>query len=144
EATPIFNRLSSSNVLTRLQIADKSGSIIYSQPQSFSGKTSKMLVHKAISEKKNFKGIERDDDGKLIAEVTFPLYFRGKPAGAAIFMTSLDDAIKNFKTADGSEIHLISQAGLLEASTSPEQFKLMQVEIDSSGVSRQFKQQIDD
>ena len=143
EASPIFNRLSSSNVLTRLQIADKSGSIIYSQPKSFSGKTSKALVQKTISEKKNFKGIERDDDGQLVAELTFPLYFRGKFTGVAIFMTSLDDAINNFKTADGSEVHLVSQTGLLEASTNQEQFKLMQVEIDPTGDSQQFKQEID-
>jgi len=143
-ALPTYNRLSTSNVISRLQIADKSGSIIFSAPNNYTGKTVKTLVKKAFDEKKVFKGIERDDDGVMMAEVAFPLYFRGKAAGVAIYMRKLDAAISNFKDADGSEVHLTSQTGAVEASTNMDQFKSIQVEMDSDGKAQQYKQKFDD
>lgn len=138
-----YNRLSSSNILSRLQVADLSGAIVFSKPNTFSGQTSKTLVKKAISEKKIFQGIELDDDGKIIAEIAFPLYYRGKLAGVGIYMTELDAAITNFKLADGSEVHLFS-GDALENSTDSAQFKNIQLQSKQTESALQFKQDIDE
>ncbi len=123
---PTFNRLSSSSVITGLQIADKSGSIVFSAPGDHRGATQKSLVGKAIAEKKVFQGLELDDDGSLVAEVVVPLYYRGKLIGAGVMLTSLDRAIEQFKIADGSEAHLYGLDGSLVFSTNETQFELLQ------------------
>lgn len=138
-----FNRLSSSQIISRLQIADKSGNIIASFPQNYSGNTRKTLVKKSIDEKKVFRGIERDDDGNMVAEIAFPLYYRGKLIGAGVFMRDLDAALENFKTADGSEAHIFNSSGLLEISTDKDQFALINNgELASITDKTQFKQNI--
>lgn len=143
EATqPTFNRLSSSSIISRLQIADKTGSIIFSAPEAYSGQTAKSLVKKAIEEKKIFSGIERDDDGLMVAEVAFPLYFRGKPAGVAIYMIDMDKAINNFKKTDGSEVHIFSNSSELEFSTDKTQFEIIKIDPESVNQPIQIKQQI--
>ena len=123
---PTFNRLSSSSVITGLQIADKSGSIVFSAPGDHRGATQKSLVGKAIAEKKVFQGLELDDDGSLVAEVVVPLYYRGKLIGAGVMLTSLDRALEQFKIADGSEAHLYGLDGSLVFSTNETQFELLQ------------------
>ncbi len=139
---PTFNRLSTSNIISRLQIADKTGSIIFSAPHQFSGPSVKSLVKKVIKEKKIFKGIERDDDGKMVAETAFPLYYRGKLAGVAIYMIDMDKAIHNFKLTDGSDVHIFSDSDKLEFSTAEQQFNNIQINTESTDDSVQFKQKI--
>ncbi len=68
-----YNLLSQSQVLKRLQIADLEGNIIYSAPETYSGPTKKSLVERAISEKKPQRGIERDDDGRLVGDVVLAM-----------------------------------------------------------------------
>ena len=138
-ALPTFNRLTANNVISRLQIADKSGSIVFSAPHQFSGSTSKSLVNKSLTEKKVFTGIERDDDGVVHAEVVFPLYFRGKLVGAAVYMISMEHVLNNFKEADGSEIHLFTDNGKMEFSTNNEHFSQIQHELTYSQLNLQFK-----
>ncbi|MBT3206020.1 MAG: methyl-accepting chemotaxis protein [Gammaproteobacteria bacterium] len=145
EATlPTFNRLSTSNIISRLQITDKKGSIIFSAPQQFSGQSTKSLIKKVIDEKKVFKGVERDDDGLMVAETAFPLYYRGKLAGVAIYMINMEKAIQNFKQTDGSEIHIFSDSGKLEFSTDEQQFNNLQADSESTDQPVQFKQKIGD
>ena len=141
-ATPTFNRLSSSEVVSRMQIADNDGNIVFSSPQAFSGATSKQLVKKAIDEKEVFKGIERDDDGLIMTEVVFPLYYRGKAVGAGIYMIDLQKSVENFKAADGSEVHIFTDDGELKYSTEQEQFKLIHARLDAAGEPLQYKQNI--
>jgi len=143
-ALPTYNRLSSSGVVTRLQIADKAGQIIFSQPAQFSGATSKKLVSKAVAEQKVFQGLERDDDGSLVAEVVVPLYYRGKLVGAGVLMTSLENAIAQFKIADGSESHLYTLEGDLELSTDETQFSQLTKQADDDAPAVQSKQKVAD
>ncbi len=143
-AQPTYNRLSSSGVITRLQIADKSGEIIFSQPEQFSGATSKKLVGQAVAQQKVFQGLERDDDGNLVAEVVVPLYYRGKLVGAGVFMTNLENAITQFKIADGSETHLYNLEGALELSTDEAQFSQLDRQAGTDTVAIQSKQKVGD
>lgn len=139
---PTFNRLSSLGTLSKLQIADTSGFIIVSLPENFSGPTRKSLVKRAFQEKKNLKGIERDDDGQMVAEIAFPLFYRGKPAGTGIYMLKLQSAINNFKQADGSEIHILSNSGETEYSTDREQLEQIEIRQNPDNAKLQYKQTI--
>ena len=121
-AKTTYNLLSSSNVLSRMQLTDLQGSVLYSAPNNFSGKTRKTLVNKALSENKIVAGLEQDDDGKLVATVAFPMLSRGKPVGAGIFMRELQPALKDFKQNDESEVYIVNTDGRLIYSTDSDIF----------------------
>lgn len=88
-AMPTYNRLSAASVLTKLQLTDLDGAVLFSTPHLLMGKTKKALVLEALQQGKVKQGIARDDDGELVALLVFPLYLRGKPIGAGIFARSL-------------------------------------------------------
>ena len=132
-AKTTYNLLSSSNVLSRMQLTDLNGSVLYSAPNNFSGKTKKVLVMQAISEKKIVAGLEQDDDGKLVATVAFPMLSRGKPVGAGVFMRELLPAINDFKVNDESEVFIVSSNGNLEYTTESDTFKKLKDRIPDIG-----------
>ena len=140
-ATPTFNRLTSSEVVSRMQIADIDGNIVYSKPNAASGKSAKTLVVKALQEKKNLQGIEMDDDGAIVGELIFPLYRRGKLVGAGVYMVDLTTMLNNFKAADGSDIHLLANGQLLNSSN-PAQFNSIQLADMQVEEPLQFRQDI--
>lgn len=116
-AQTTYNLLSASNVLSRLQLTDLDGKVLFSAPTRFSGVTQKNLVTAALNEGKIKQGIERDDDGKLLAIVTFPIYTRGKAIGVGVFARNLDAAIADFKKNDKSDLTIINGEGQLEYTT---------------------------
>ncbi len=77
-AITTFNLLSTSQVISRLQIAGKDGTILFSAPQAFSGTSGKNSVRHALSEGRLQRGIERDQDGVLVAVVATPPLLAGK------------------------------------------------------------------
>ena len=100
---PTYNRLWASNVVTRLQIADRVGNILVSYPQEFTGPTQKKIVRKAIEEGRIMRGIERDDDGELLAIVASPLYAkRGELIGVAVLARNLLGVLEVYMEHDGS------------------------------------------
>jgi methyl-accepting chemotaxis protein len=136
---PTFNRLNATGVITGLQVADGSGQVVFSAPNAYSGVSVKSLIKKTLAEKKIFKGVERDDNGLIVAEIAFPLYFRGKLIGCGIYMIDLNSTLEDFKQADGSEIHIFSEGNKLEFSTDSEHFKLVADRLDFLQQARQFK-----
>jgi methyl-accepting chemotaxis protein len=74
-AIPTYNRLSAASVLTKLQLADLDGVILFSTPHVSTGGTKKALVLEALHDGKMKQGIERDDDGELVALLAFPFVF---------------------------------------------------------------------
>lgn len=136
---PTFNRLNATAVVSRLQVTDLSGQVVFSAPNAYSGPSSKNLIKKALTEKEIFKGVERDDDGQIVAEIAFPLYFRGKLIGCGIYMIDMNSTLLDFKQADGSEIHIFSQDNKLEFTTDNKQFGLLTDQLDFSEQARQFK-----
>lgn len=134
-ATTTFNLLSASNVISRMQIVGLEGEVMFSAPGSFQGKTKKSLVTQAILEGKIVRGLERDDDGRLMAVVAFPLTMRGKPIGVGVFARNLQDAIEDFKINDHSEIIIVSEAGDSEYSTTPDYLAKLNIELPALGKS---------
>ena len=116
-AMPTYNRLSAASVLTKLQLTELDGAVLFSAPDLSTGVTSKGLVLEVLQQGKVKQGIERDDDGELVALLVFPLYLRGKPIGAGIFARSLQDALNDFKRKRRAEAFIVRQDAGAEYAT---------------------------
>ena len=115
--TSTYNRLSTSKILSKLQIVNAQGMVMFSAPDAFSGRTKKTLVHQALNEGKIKQGVERDDDGQLVTVVAFPLYAQGAPVGVGVFASSLQPAIVDFKLNDGSDVAIVTLENQFEHTT---------------------------
>lgn len=114
-----YNLLSTQGILDQLTIVDKQGKVLYSSRDNAAAPKPGSLVFKALSEKKNQLGIEQSADGKLMATVAFPLYYRGKPLGAGIYEKTLQNAIEDFKANSNAEVGIYTgQEGLIYATDS--------------------------
>src|SRR5438093_3665612 len=113
-AQPLYNRLRASQVLTQLQITDLNGLVRFSMPQALTGTRQKGMVLEAVGQGKIQRGVERDEDGELLAVLAFPLYVHGKAAGAGVFARSLQAALEDFARNDQSEAFILNQAGKAE------------------------------
>ncbi len=119
-ASPAYKRLSTTGVLTKLQMTDLQGRVAFSQPDGFSGKTGKTLVNEALTTGKVVRGVERDDDGRLYATLAFPLLKRGKPVGVAVYLKDLREAVQEFRNGADAELLILDPDGGLEYASSPE------------------------
>jgi len=134
-ATTTFNLLSTSNIVSRMQLIALDGEVMFSAPNSYSGKTKKTIVKQAIERGKIIRGIERDDDGRLVAMIAFPLTKRGKLIGIGIYARDLQDAIADFKNNDESEVSIVSESSDIEYSTTEKYFARLSVELPPLGQS---------
>ncbi|ACL71804.1 putative methyl-accepting chemotaxis sensory transducer [Thioalkalivibrio sulfidiphilus HL-EbGr7] len=116
-ARPTFNRLSASETISRLQLTDTRGQILFSAPGEFSGETRKSLVAQALEERAVVQGVQRDEDGTLVSVLAFPMYQRGQLAGAGVFMRTLDTALADLSAADESHNYVVSPRQGTEYST---------------------------
>jgi len=132
-AATSFNLLSASNVITRMQLVSLDGNVLYSAPQKFSGRTNKAIVSTALDSGKIERGIARDDDGKLVAVVAFPMFVRGKPIGIGVFARNLEEAIADFKANDNSEIVIVNKNGKTEYATNNELLEKLNIELPTLG-----------
>ena len=125
ELVGTFNRLSTGDirVLTRLQITDSSGGILASFPDQSIKNTNKKLQIQALESQKIVAGIERDDDGKMMAVVAFPMISRGKLLGVAILMKNMEDIVASMAISSNSQIAILSSSGQVEYSSSKSLFK---------------------
>jgi len=128
-AITTYNMLSSSNIITRLQMMDLDGQIVFSSSNTGLGSTTKRLPKLALEEGKVFKGIERDDDGKLYAELVFPVYVRGKPVGVTVYLRNLTSSVTDFKIHDLSETFVVDKNGKIEYGTDKKLFHSAKLEL---------------
>ena len=132
-AATSYNLLSASNVITRMQLISLDGNVLYSAPEAFSGKTNKAIVGSALDSGKIERGIARDDDGKLVAVVAFPMFMRGKAIGMGVFARNLDEAISDFKANDNSEIIIVKDDGSTEYATNNELLGKLDIDLPALG-----------
>lgn len=129
----VYNRLSTSKVLTKLQVTDLDGNLLFSAPNNSSGKTKRQLVSTSLRNGKIARGVERDNDGSLEAVVVFPLYFRGQAVGAGVFANSLQAAIEDFKLNDESEVFIISPDQAVEYATQKDMYADLHLQLPPLG-----------
>ncbi|HEC14934.1 MAG TPA: HAMP domain-containing protein, partial [Rhodospirillales bacterium] len=115
--TPTLNRLSASKIISRLLFVSTDGTMTYTSEDETQHKVNHRLLATALAENKVQRGIEFDDNGKLLSVIAFPVYIAGKPAGAAMFGRTFDDAIEDLKKNMGADIFIISGDGKIEYAT---------------------------
>ena len=128
-----YNMLSAGGVLTKLQIANLDGRILYSAPDNFIGDTIKSLPSLAIKDGKVLRGIERDDDGKLYLNLAIPVYVRGKPVGVVLYMRDLQSAIEDFKLNDHSDTFIVDGKNKIEYVTNEKLLEELEITIPELG-----------
>ena len=133
-AKTTFNLLSASNVITRMQILNLKGEVVFSTPNKTST-TRKTLYKQALKDGKIVRGLERDDDNKLVAEIAFPLFMRGKVIGIGIYAKNLDETVADFKVSDNSELYVIGDDGNQEYATDKDFYNSIQIALPVIGES---------
>ena len=132
-AITTYKLLSSSKVLTRLQLSDMNGNILFSAPNNFSGPTQKQTVKSVLESGKDSFGIELDDDNVLVVSAAFPLYSQGKQIGVGIYMRSMQAAIEDFKENDRSENFIVNADKNEVYATQADMFSGLQVTLPELG-----------
>lgn len=128
-AITTYNLLSSSGVLSRFQIVDMSGDVLFSAPTEFSGATQKHTVKTVLETGQASHGLERDDDSALVVSAAFPLYSRGKQIGVGVYMRNLQAALEDFSKNDHSENFIIDINGDQIYATRAEMYAGLQVSL---------------
>lgn len=134
-ASTTFNLLSASNVLTAMQILDLNGQVVFSAPHEITGASSKTLYKKILADGKLHRGLERDDDNKLIGEVAFPLLMRGKVIGIGVYYKDLNSAIADFKNSDNSELYITDAKNNIEYGTNSDFYNSLNISFPEFGES---------
>ena len=134
-AKTTFNLLSASNILTRMQILNLQGDVVFSEPVQTSS-TRKVLYKQALIDGKIKRGIERDDDNKLIAEIAFPLFTRGKVIGIGIYAKDLTKTVADFKKSDNSELYVLNEKRNIEYETDLDLFNSIELDLPTLTESR--------
>lgn len=132
-AITTYKRLSSSHVLTRLQLSDMNGNILFSAPNNFSGPTQKQTVQAVLESGQDSFGVELDDDNVLVVSAAFPLYSQGKQIGVGIYMRNMQVAIEDFKENDRSENFIVNADKNEVYATQADMFSELQVTLPELG-----------
>ena len=115
-----YNLLSTQGILDELTLLDKNGQILYSSRENAAPPTADSLASHALAEQKPQQGIERAPDGTPMASVAFPLYYRGKLVGVALYEKTLQAAIEDFKANNSAEAAITDLNGRTILSTAPD------------------------
>ena len=142
-AKTTFNLLSASKVLSRMQILNLNGEVVFSSPNKVNS-TRKSLYKEALKDGKIKRGLERDDDGKLVAEIAFPLFMRGKVIGVGIYAKNLNETVIDFKVTDNSELYVVNKVGIQEYSTDKDFYNTLSIETPTLGDSNVSIARIED
>ncbi len=132
-AVTTYNMLSSSHVITRLQLADPQGNILYSSANGSGEKSGNTLVKRVAEEDKIIAGLQRDANGRLYATVGFPMLSRGKLVGVGIFLRDLTAAVKELDHNDGSATFIVDGKGKLEYTQTKDMYEYLGVELPKPG-----------
>ena len=131
-AVTTFRRLSTLNIINKLQVADAQGNIVYSASNSNFQQTDSTLIQQALASGKVAEGIDRHSDGEIVVQIAFPLLSRGKLVGAGLYSRGLQEAITDFKTNDGSDIFIVSKEGQNLLSTNNELYQPLGISFSDS------------
>ncbi|MEO5373755.1 MAG: methyl-accepting chemotaxis protein [Alphaproteobacteria bacterium] len=140
-----FNRLSTNNVISVLQVVSPDRTVLYSSSAGEPGRvTARLLVQQALAEGRVKRGVERDDNGELVAEVAFPVLFRGKPIGVALFEKGLADTIVSIKAVSGADVYIVGTNGVPELGTDPDLFARLKPKLPALGTESLDTQMAED
>ena len=85
-AAPTYNRLSAGEHIDGLLITDTAGQALFSSGRQIDT----AVTQAALKEQKVRRELVRDTAGQPALALAFPLYFRGQPSGAAVYLLGLE------------------------------------------------------
>ena len=130
-----YNLLSTSKVLTGLSISDMQGNTLVTMPEDVRPGENN-LVKKSLETGKVQRGIVFDQQGRPQIAVTFPLFIRGQTIGGAMFIRDLQDAVKQMKNSNESDIVILDGNGGVIYSTAEELFSKFEYKLPDLGGSK--------
>jgi methyl-accepting chemotaxis protein len=111
------NQRDGNGILDNIQIVEPGGKIIFSARDGFTGKTDNALIQAALADRVIQAGITRDNSGRLVSMLAFPLYHSGQMAGVGVYTQNLEHVIRNFAENDGSDVVITGVDGTAEYAT---------------------------
>ena len=114
-ARTTFNILEGQKVITNLQLLNNNGTILYDATEKSRLSSTNQLSLLTIKQKKNATAITQNAQGKLQAELTFPVTQRGKIIGAGSYSLHLDKLIDALKNRQHSQIYIADKSAQLES-----------------------------
>ncbi|MEO5374932.1 MAG: methyl-accepting chemotaxis protein [Alphaproteobacteria bacterium] len=128
-----YNRLSSNNVISGLRMVGLDGELLFASSGETGGANASALVRQSLSEQKIFRGVERRSDGHLMATVAFPVLFRGKPAGVAVFEKNFEETIAAIKKVSAADVFIVGSNGAVEGATNRDLYDRLKPRLPSLG-----------
>ena len=130
---PTYKRLKASDVITQLQLTDKNGDIIFSEPSQMSGRTVNPLILESMEVGELKGGIAVDNDGIYRTSLTIPLYHRGQLIGVGVLSKDLDASISEFKSNSSSDLAIFNANDKITYATDATLFDALKFDIPSIG-----------
>ncbi|MEZ5930573.1 MAG: methyl-accepting chemotaxis protein [Alphaproteobacteria bacterium] len=116
----VFNRMSTQKIISRLHLADLTGTLVYSSTGDLSATSP--LARVALDRGEVVSGVLEDVDGTIQVAVATPLFHRGKPAGVGLLMRDINAALTSLERSIEAHIAIFDTSGRRVASTDPSFF----------------------
>ena len=116
---PLVDQLIDNHEVTRVEIADTQGILLYSSRALVSTATlvDAGLIMQAIGQNSRMDTIEANQDGHILATIVLPLNLQGKIVGALIIGHDVDSIISEIKTNSGADIFITDLHGQVAHAT---------------------------
>ncbi|MEO5374192.1 MAG: ATP-binding protein [Alphaproteobacteria bacterium] len=129
----VFNRLNAMNVATNLRIIGTDGLVLHAAEGEEGAYTDRPLIRQSLKECVVTRGVERDDDGRLVAALVFPLLLHRRVVGVAVYEKRLDDIVADMKLTSGAEVFVVGLDGVPESATDPDLYGRLQPRLPAPG-----------
>ncbi len=124
-----YNLLSSSKIISGLQIGDKQGRIVADAVDNNSLNRQHPLITAALQDGKVKRGVMTLADGKPVIAIAFPLLIRGQAIGGAAYYLHLDQAVETLKKRNQSEVAVLDTQNKILNVTDDALFQNLKLEL---------------
>ena len=108
----IYNRLSTSGLISDIRIAGGDGKVLYvANAEKVPADAATPVLEASLKTKEIRTGIWTTDAGSVSLRYGFPLYRRGKPVGAAVYILDVESSLAHFAKSLGANSFIVSATG---------------------------------
>ncbi|MEW5726312.1 MAG: SpoIIE family protein phosphatase, partial [Pseudomonadota bacterium] len=124
-ASPLADALRSRARITRFEVMDPTGELLYSsrsllEPPTIDAGT----VRTIVENRQPVRGVQQDASKTFTATVAFPLEAADSVAGVAVLAADLHPPLNEFKASTGADIFMVDRSARLSMGTDPELWKV--------------------
>lgn len=124
-----YNLLSSSGIISGVELTDKEGKIVAATPETEAVNTRHPLMVSALKEGKVMRGIVNTSYGKPSIAVAFPLFIRGQVIGGGIYYLEFDRAVETLKRRNNSDVVVLGLDDTVLHSTEQDLYADLELEL---------------